>query len=223
MIQVAQCWDDGVLNDIPVAELCRKYGAKATFNLNPGLHLKSRRITEGWTYRDGYCPGRLAWSEVNSVYEGFEVASHTMNHCNAGEVDDRVFLEQSLGARNVLEDRFGKPCPGFAWPCGRYTPETMQLLREAGFAYARSTENVAQVLPCADPMAFHSNCHFMNPQFWSIFEAARACGVFYFWGHSYEMMEDEKLWQQYEDKLQRFAADPDIEWVNVVDLVAERK
>ena len=31
MIKVAQCWDDGVLNDIKVAELCRKYNAKATF------------------------------------------------------------------------------------------------------------------------------------------------------------------------------------------------
>ena len=221
MIRVAQCWDDGVLNDIRVAELCRKYGAKATFNLNPGFHLKSRRLTEGWVYREGYCPGRLAWNEVASVYDGFEVASHTMNHCNAGEVDDRVFIEQSVGARNVLEDRFGKPCRGFAWPCGRYTPETMQLLREAGFAYARTTENVAQVLPCEDFMAFHSNCHFMNPQFWNIFEAAKPCGVFYFWGHSYEMMEDPKLWREYEEKLQRFAADPDVEWVNVVDLVAD--
>jgi hypothetical protein len=35
------------------------------------------------------------------------------------------------------------------------------------------------------------------------------------------MMEDPKLWQEYEDKLQRFAANPDVKWVNVVDLVAD--
>lgn len=99
----------------------------------------------------------------------------------------------------------------------------MQLLREAGFVYARTTENLARVLPCADTMALHSNCHFMSPEFWNIFEAARSRGVFYFLGHSYEMMEGPKLWREYEDKLRRFVADPDIEWVNVVDLVADRK
>ena len=43
MIKVAQCWDDGVINDIKVADLCRKYGAKATFNLNPALHHATER------------------------------------------------------------------------------------------------------------------------------------------------------------------------------------
>ncbi len=219
MMQVAQCWDDGVLNDIRVAELCRKYGAKATFNLNPGLHRKDRRITEGWEFKNGYCPGRLAWNEVKDVFDGFEVASHTMCHCGAGEVDDRVFLEESMGARRVLEDLFGRSCRGFAWPCGRYTPETMQLLREAGFAYARTTEYVAQVMPCQDTMAFHSNCHFMDPGFWDRFEAAKPCGKFYFWGHSYEMMNDPALWADYESKLARFAQDPGVEWVDVIDLV----
>lgn len=220
MIRVAQCWDDGVLNDVKVAELCRKYNAKATFNLNPASHLAKDRITEGWQFKDtGYCPGRLAWSEVKSVYEGFEVASHGMSHKNAGFVDDKVFVADAVSARNVIEDLFQKECRGFAWPCGRYTPETCALMHEAGFAYGRTTKNVESVLPCEDFMALHSNCHFLNPNFWDIFEKARPCGVFYFWGHSYEMMEDAALWQSYEDKLRRLNEDPEVEWVNVIDLV----
>jgi hypothetical protein len=43
MIKVAQCWDDGVLNDLKLTELLRKYNAKATFNLNPALHRYSER------------------------------------------------------------------------------------------------------------------------------------------------------------------------------------
>ena len=80
MIKVCQCWDDGVLNDIKVVELCRKYNAKATFNLNPGKHKAASRVTDGWQFKD-YYPGRLAWNEVKSVYEGFEVASHGMMRC----------------------------------------------------------------------------------------------------------------------------------------------
>lgn len=220
MIKVAQCWDDGVLNDVKVAELCRKYNAKATFNLNPGTHFPNKRKTDGWQYRDtGYCPGRLAWSEVRDVYDGFEVASHTMTHLSVGFVDDKVFVADAMSARKVLEDLFQKECRGFAWPCGCYTENTCRLMHEAGFAYGRTTENVESVLPCKDTMALHSNCHFQNPNFWNIFEKARPSGVFYFWGHSYEMLEDPLLWQAYEDKLRRFQNDPEVEWVNVIDLV----
>ena len=221
MIKVCQCWDDGVLNDIKVAELCRKYNAKATFNLNPGLHLPTERRTTGWMFRDtGYCPGKLAWNEVTSVYEGFEVASHGMRHCNAGEVPDEVFIADAVDARKIIEDLFQKECRGYAWPCGKFTETTLKLMHEAGFAYGRTTKYSESVLPCENFMALRSNCHFMNVNFWDIFEKAKPSGVFYFWGHSYEMMEDPVLWQAYEDKLKRFDEDPEVEWINVIDLVS---
>ena len=37
-MKVVQCWDDGVVNDVRLTNLLRKYNAKATFNLNPGNH-----------------------------------------------------------------------------------------------------------------------------------------------------------------------------------------
>ena len=220
MIKVCQCWDDGVLNDIKVVELCRKYNAKATFNLNPGLHNAVERITEGKTYLDtGHVPGKLAWNEVKSVYEGFEVASHCMNHLNAHVVDAKVFVADAVAAKNVLEDHFGRECRGFAWPYGRYTDETCQLMREAGFAYGRTTLYTEDVSAYTDPMQLHSSTHFQRGDFWAAFEKARPSGVFYFWGHSYEMADDPALWQAYEDKLRRLSEDPEVEWVNVIDLV----
>ena len=174
MIKVAQCWDDGVLNDAKVADLCRKYGAKATFNLNPAMHLARKRQPTGWQYRNtGYCPGRLAWNELTAVYEGFDVASHTMCHCNAGDVDDRVFLAEAAGAKMVLEDLFQKECPGFAWPCGKYTRKTADLLQAAGFTYGRTTENTDRVSGFTHPLILHSSCHFQNPEFWNIFDRVK--------------------------------------------------
>ncbi len=37
-LRVVQCWDDGDLGDIRLCEILRKYGAKASFNLNPAHH-----------------------------------------------------------------------------------------------------------------------------------------------------------------------------------------
>ena len=220
MIKVAQCWDDGVLNDLRLVELLRKYNAKATFNLNPALHEKSRRKVDGtYKFKGVYVAGKLSLDELTDVYEGFQVASHTMHHKNAGQVPDEEFMADAIDARKYLEDRFQRECRGFAWPCGRYTPETMKLMHEAGFAYGRTTQNTDTVIPCEDTMALHSSCHFLNPDFWTIFEKAKETGVFYFWGHSYQMMDEKKLWQETEEKLKRLDADPDVVWVDVIDLV----
>ena len=220
MIRVAQCWDDGVTGDIRVAELCRKYEAKATFNLNPALHLAEKRNTSSHSYKDQFYISKLAWNEVLSVYEGFDVASHTMCHCNAGDVDDRVFLTEAVGAKCLLEDLFQKPCTGFAWPCGRYTEKTADLLQAAGFTYGRTTKYTDRVTGFEHPMILHSSCHFMDPEFYQKFETAKKTDqVFYFWGHSYEMMDDPQLWADYERKLQMLHDDPEVQWIPTTELV----
>ena len=69
------------------------------------------------------------------------------------------------------------------------------------------------------PMALRSSCHFLSPDFWRRYDEAKARGgVFYFWGHSYEIFEYDPLWDQLEGKLRLIAEDPDAEWIDVVDL-----
>ncbi|MGC9451868.1 MAG: hypothetical protein ACP5I4_10510 [Oceanipulchritudo sp.] len=51
------------------------------------------------------------------------------------------------------------------------------------------------------------------------YERAKAAGsgVFYFWGHSYEML-DETDWSAFSSKLDRFNADPDAIWTDLPNL-----
>jgi hypothetical protein len=58
----------------------------------------------------------------------------------------------------------------------------------------------------------------MDTSFYDRYEKARECGVFYFWGHSYEMLDYDKFWEQFEMKLKYISDDPDAEWANVVDI-----
>ncbi len=221
MLRIAQCWDDGDVTDIRVAELLRKYNAKATFNLCPGMLFPDRRNWRG-SFED-FSRCKLAANELVETYRGFQLASHTMTHVNAGEVPDALFLQEALDARHYLEDLCGRACRGFAWPCGKYTPETVRLLKAAGFAYGRTTQNTAQVIPCPEPMTLHSSCHFRNPAFRQILQAAGPDGVFYFWGHSYEMKDDPARWQEFEDHLKFIADLPNAIWVDVIDLVTGDK
>ena len=223
-VKVVQCWDDGVINDLRLAELLRKYNAKATFNLNPGLMKADERIPDGWAAKGqcgghhGYFSGKLSLKDLPEVFDGFEVASHCWKHENANLVPADEFIKSAIDARNYLEDVFQRPCPGFAWPYGAYTPETCAGLREAGFAYGRTTVNVEFVTECEDAMALHTNCHFLNREFYNLYEKAKECGVFYFWGHSYEICHYDKYWEQLEMKLQFINEDPDAEWADVKDI-----
>lgn len=224
-IKVAQCWDDGIINDIRLTEILRKYGAKATFNLNPGFMKETRgsasfvsRDFQGWSY-NGFLCGKLSTKDIPEIYDGFELASHGWRHEVAGQVPDDVFIQAAVDARKYLEDIVQKPCRGFAWPCGRTTPSTVELLRRNGFAYGRTTNNRDDVTTNEEPLLLDSNCHYQACDFYRRFEKARETGVFYFWGHSYEMYRYDELWAHFEEKIRFLSEDPDVEWVNVIDLV----
>ena len=226
-LKVAQCWDDGVLNDAHLVEILRRQGAKATFNLNPGLMQEAERGEDrwlapgetGWSCR-GFRPGKLSLRDIPEVYRGFRLASHCWRHETPGSVPDADWIRSALDARHFLEDLVQEPCPGFAWPCGRTTPATVELLRENGFAYGRTTQYAADFRENTDPMALRSSCHFHASDFWDRYNAAKtAGGVFYFWGHSYEMHHYVAFWQRMEQTIRYISEDPDAEWVDVVDLV----
>lgn len=227
MIRVAQCWDDGVATDIRLTGIFRAYGAKATFNLNPGF-LPETTTQDRWAAprepnwsHKGLIRGHVGIDALRRVYSGFQVASHCWKHEVATTVPTQEFLDAAVRARTFLEETFQQECPGFAYPCGRTDEAAIAALAGAGFAYARTTENTDH-LPEAlrTPLRLASNCHFQSPDFWRKFDAAKAAGEdFYFWGHSYEMLDSPGMWGQLEDKIRVLTEDPDVEWADVIDLV----
>ena len=229
MVRVACCWDDGVATDVRLTELLRKYEAKATFNLCPGF-MKEKRDDSRWHKLmpgggviagfHGFEAGYVGLHEIKDIYGDFCVASHGWNHLNAGKVPDEDFLKDALDARHYLEDVFQRSCPGFAWPCGYVTPETENLLRNAGFLYARTVNNTDSVGKNGSFLRLDSSCHYQDCRWGEKFEAAKkAGGIFYFWGHSYEMMDCDGLWRQLEDKLALLHDDPEAEWIDVCQIV----
>ena len=127
-------------------------------------------------------------------------------------------LSSLRGARKYLEDVFGRACPGFAWPCSCNTPETCDLLRENGFAYARLVGETDDITQYSDPMLLTPNCHFQARDFYERYEKAKSTGVFYFWGHTYEMMDSDGMWNQLEQKIAYITNDPESEWADVIDI-----
>ena len=225
MVKVACCWDDGVVNDIRLIGLLRKYNAKATFNLNPGL-MPEHTGTPRWAAPDdkcwshqGFINGKVGLKEMKDVYGDFQVASHGWTHMG-GSADPQAFIKDALDARHYLEDVFQRECLGYAWPCGDYTPVAARLLKDAGFLYGRTTQYTDKVGFTDAPLHLNSSCHHSDRGFYDKFRAAKAAnGIFYFWGHSYELLDCEGLWNQLEQKLAFLSADPETQWIDVIDIV----
>ena len=215
-MKLAQCWDDGVLDDIRLIEILRKHGAKASFNLNMSRHHAERHTH--WKYRDTKEVWSLSKPELKDVYDGFLVANHTLYHPHLTQMPIEDAKRDIREGREQLEQHFGYAVKGFAYPFGDYNEAVADAVREAGHVYGRTTVSVAEIFPVENPQAFHANCHFLDPQFWEKFDHVKAGnGTFYFWGHSYENVTEED-WQNLEIKIARLSEEG--EWVNLPDLFA---
>jgi peptidoglycan-N-acetylglucosamine deacetylase len=216
-MRVAQCWDDGVTSDGPLVDILRRHGARATFNLSAGLHDSPR--AHDWNYR-GTRVERLGWEDMRALYDGFRIASHSLTHPRLDQMPLAAVRREIIEGRKRLQTFFQQPVYGFAYPFGTYSDPLRAVVRDAGHLYARTIESAGQPWPPADAMAFHPCCHVLAPDFWERYERARAGGVFYFWGHSYELIGDA-MWAAFDQTIERISRDPDAQWDDVARLFTE--
>ena len=217
MIKIVQCWDDGVVDDIRLCETLRRAGARASFNLNPGLHSAQRSAP--WRYRDCKDVIRLSKGELLSTYKGFTIANHSISHPWPTRIPLAQWKTEVFDGRKQLQDFFGQEITGFVYPYGDTNPEVAKIVRDAGHVYARGTGSKTPCFPPVDPLCFTPDCHHAAVDFWTRYENAKAIGspVFYFWGHAYEFVTEED-WKLYETKLARFNSDPDAVWADLPSL-----
>lgn len=216
-MRIMQCWDDGDVDDIRLVEILRKHGAKATFNICPGGAQSERR--KAHDFGGQYDVYRLSLDEMPQVYEGFCIGGHTMTHPNLPAIDPELAFAELVDCKQAIETHFGQTACGMAYPCGQYDDAVKELVRKAGYLYARTVGNVELTLNAEDPMALHTHCHFLAATFWDRFEAVKAVdGDFYFWGHTFELMNDDARWQALDAMIGRLTDDPATEWIDVRDL-----
>ena len=110
-------YDDGVLQDVRFVQLLNRYGLKGTFNLNSAL------MAQGfaWTHESGLVVKRLSPEAAASLYDGHEVASHTLTHPYMHDLSENEILHQLGADRWNLEQHFGREVKGFAVPFDYYS------------------------------------------------------------------------------------------------------
>lgn len=206
-------YDDGVRQDIKLIELFKKYGVKATFNLNSGSLGHIGRITH---FGFDVCFDKVKPDEVKAVYDGFEVAMHGVKHQNFPTLDDEALKNEVSEDVAALEALTGKKVVGGAYPCGVYDDKIADRLRNIGIRYCRTINETHNFEFPEDFNLWHPTCHDNDE---NILELADRFihlqpvkpSIFYIWGHSFELDKNDKdRWSNIERLLDKLAGKDDI-------------
>jgi peptidoglycan/xylan/chitin deacetylase (PgdA/CDA1 family) len=125
--------DDGYPLDMRMAELLSKHRLNGSFFM-------PIRNSEGFEV--------LSDTQIREIGARFEVGSHTYSHCYLNRVGITEARSQIMEGKKQLEDVLGKAIAGFCYPGGKHRQRDVELVKAAGFTYARTTMNL-----CFDPGA----------------------------------------------------------------------
>ncbi len=210
-------FDDGVTQDIRMVELLAKYGLPATFNLNSEL-LSKRGILIRKDKRISHY--KLHPEDVKPLYDGHEVAVHTLTHPLLPAIkDENEIIRQVEKDRENLSDLVGYEVIGMAYPCGGENNDdrVAEIIKNhTGVKYARTIKSVHNFDVQENLFRFNPSVYYLH------FDKMMELGqqfielktdtpkIFYVWGHSYEMDFEEDYWVKFEEFLKLISGREDI-------------
>ena len=192
MKAVTFSYDDGHVHDIRMIKILNRYGLKCTFNLCSGL-----------LGLDGF----IKKEDVKSVYEGHEIASHTVHHPRPAQLSYDEMLREIQDDVAVLSEIAGYETVGFAYPYGtsEVTDSVYRAACDSGVKYARGTHGVGS-LEYPDDMMLWEPTYYHKQNWDNMFALAERFAetqydsprLFYVMGHSHEF-ESFGEWDKFEE------------------------
>lgn len=209
-------FDDGVKQDIRCVEILNKYGLKGTFNLNSGL----LGAIEEWDTGERIVSwDKVLPSQVKTVYEGHEVAVHTLIHPLLPSLEDAEVIRQVAEDARALTEFCGYPVIGMAYPGGGVNNDdrVAALIRDnTPVAYARTiTSTYSFELQKENLHRFNPTIHIHDDKVFDVIERFFALDteepqLLYIWGHSYEFDAEDGRWERFEEICKKVAGREDV-------------
>lgn len=208
-------YDDGVSQDIQLIEILNKYGLKSTFNLNSGLLGQERTLVTNGVEVNHH---RIKAEDIRYVYEGHEIAGHTITHARLPECSKEEIIREVEEDRLFLSELAGYEVEGMAYACGgvNNSDEVAQIIKEnTGVRYARTITATGNYEPQENlyrfnPTVFHINMDEMFALGETFLKLKpEKPQIFYVWGHSYEFDAFDS-WGRFEEFCRMMSGHSDI-------------
>lgn len=216
MKAVTFSYDDGVTQDQRLIRLFDKYGLKCTFNLNSGLLGKpGSLIREDVTV--AHVKPRPC--EVRGIYEGHEIAVHTLTHPALSALSDEDVVREVEEDRIALSELAGYEVVGMAYPGGTHVmnEHVADLIRtRTGVKYARTTTSTHSFDLQKDLLIFNPTVYH-HIEWDALFRLGEEFielkpdrpQIYYIWGHAYEF-DIHGDWERFEEFCRLISGHSDI-------------
>jgi len=179
----------------------------------------------------------LTLQEIRDISCDFEIGAHSMTHCRLPTISEQHAAREIVESKAVLEQVIGKEIKSFCYPGGAYTNVHLQLVKDAGYRYARTTTRYA--FSVDKPYEAGTSLHVYNHRF-DLWQTARFArfrpikilrylewdslgramfdqvvkegGVYHIWGHSWEI-DAHNDWERLENVFRYISANPKVKYV----------
>jgi peptidoglycan/xylan/chitin deacetylase (PgdA/CDA1 family) len=120
---ITTSWDDGFPADLKLMNLLLKYGIKSTFYI-PIKNSENEILTA---------------SEIKEIGSHFDVGGHTFNHLYLNKLNKNQSREEIYTCKVELEQLLQRKINSFCFPGGKFKTNDIDLVKSAGFSFARTT------------------------------------------------------------------------------------
>ena len=211
-------YDDGVLQDVRFVALLNKYNLKGTFNLNSGLMESEFE----WTHESGRVIKRLSKDKAVPLYQGHEIACHTLTHPYMHDLSEQEILHELQEDKANLEKLFGREVKGFAVPFDYYSGRIENCVRQCGFSYARISQESRSFAPQTDYFNWKATVFHTDPELEQLtlqfIDCDEELAIFQIVGHSYDL-DVENMWDRIENVFRMIAAHKEILPMTTIEIV----
>lgn len=203
--------------------MLREYGLRATFYISP----QNREFAQD---------DLLSLEEIKDIGSEFEIGAHTLTHRNLPMISPQEAQREIVGCKDMLEQITGSAVNTFCYPRGAYRALHVQLVKGAGYRYARTVRRYSfdMINPYEAGTSLHIHSHrslfelrrtalfakFRPIEAWrfldwetlgrAMFEyVLQEGGLFHIWGHSWEIDRNNE-WQRLEDLFRYISGHPSV-------------
>jgi peptidoglycan/xylan/chitin deacetylase (PgdA/CDA1 family) len=115
-------WDDGYRQDAKIAGLLDRFNLKGTFFVTVNYGIKG-----------------LTRTEIRNLATNHEIGSHTLNHPDLAKIPKDIAAYEITQSKNSLEAMVDREIESFCYPFGRYNSSVVEIVKKAGYKFARTT------------------------------------------------------------------------------------
>jgi peptidoglycan/xylan/chitin deacetylase (PgdA/CDA1 family) len=213
--------------------MLKEHGLKATFYVAPENQEFAKQDL-------------LSLPEIRGLSQDFEIGAHSMTHRRLPTISEQEAAREIIESKAVLEQVTGKEIKVFCYPGGAYTNLHVQLVKDAGYKYARTVAKFKFTVD--DPYEAGTSLPARNRGFglnvwqtacfvkfqpikvlrcleWDALAKAmfdqvtEGGGIYHIWGHSWEIDENDD-WERLEDVFRYVSANPKVSYVTNGELEA---